>query len=173
MPDLNESQRRSVFRKVLETVDKKFMGPEPDTKVLAENHEREILQSTNPEDFEQRMNRMLRDLGASHTGFFHESAPRAAGRIAIAATFTKAETTDGSRWVFQDVHPGGVAAQAGIRPGDSHSGTKRKIESRNALLTIDQVEDSSFGRNACAPVHGDCAMGVNPRLQVGRRLSLP
>ena len=70
------------------------------------------------EDFEQAMNRMLRDLRASHTGFFHESAPRAAGRIAIAATFTKADTADGSRWVFQDVHPGGVAAQAGIRPGD-------------------------------------------------------
>src|SRR5438552_2035327 len=64
------------------------------------------------------MNRIIRDLGASHTGFFHKDAPRAAGRIAIAATFTKAETSDGARWVFQDVHPGGVAAQAGIRPGD-------------------------------------------------------
>src|SRR5438552_2013359 len=85
MPALNESQRRSVFRKVLETVDKKFMGPEPNTKALAENHGHEIVQSATAEDFEQRMNRMLRDLGASHTGFFHESAPRAAGRIAIAA----------------------------------------------------------------------------------------
>ena len=107
-----------MFRKVLDTVDKKFMGPEPDTKGLADTHEREVVQSATAEDFEQRMNRMLRDLGASHTGFFHESAPRAAGRIAIAATFTKAETSDGLRWVFQDVHPGGVAAQAGIRPGD-------------------------------------------------------
>ena len=30
----------------------------------------------------------------------------------------KADTADGLRWVFQDVHPGGVAAVAGIRPGD-------------------------------------------------------
>ena len=30
----------------------------------------------------------------------------------------KADTSDGLRWVFQDVHPGGVAALAGIRPGD-------------------------------------------------------
>jgi C-terminal processing protease CtpA/Prc len=30
----------------------------------------------------------------------------------------KAETADGLRWVFQNVHSGGVAEQAGIRPGD-------------------------------------------------------
>lgn len=36
----------------------------------------------------------------------------------MAATLTKAQTGDGMRWVFQDVHPGGVAAAAGIRPGD-------------------------------------------------------
>ena len=59
-----------MFRKVLETVDKKFMGPEPDTKGLADTHEREVVQSATAEDFEHRMNRMLRDLGASHTGFF-------------------------------------------------------------------------------------------------------
>jgi carboxyl-terminal processing protease len=118
MPALNETQRRAVFQKVLGTVDKKFMGPEPDTKTLAQNHEQRVVQSSTAEEFEQTMNQMLKDLGASHTGFFHESAPRAAGRIAIAATFTKAETPDGSRWVFQDVHPGGAAAAAGIRPGD-------------------------------------------------------
>jgi C-terminal processing protease CtpA/Prc len=118
MPILNESERRSVFQKVLQTIDKKFMGPEADTKKLAEKHEQNVVQSTTGDEFEQAINQMLKDLGASHTGFFHESAPRAAGRIAIAATFTKAETPDGTRWVFQDVHPGGAAAQAGIRPGD-------------------------------------------------------
>ncbi len=114
----NESQRREVFTKVLQTVDKKFMGPDTDTKKLRHEHEHEIICSDTGEDFEQAVNRMLRQLGASHTGFFHESKPRAAGRIAIAATLQKAATADGARWVFQDVHPGGVAAQAGIRPGD-------------------------------------------------------
>src|SRR6266536_1020187 len=118
MPALTESQRRAVLRKVLEPADEKFMGPEPDTKGLAQKHDQHVVHSTTAEEFEQAMNRMLKDLGASHTGFFHESAPRAAGRIAIAATFTKAETSDGTRWVFQDVHPGGAAAQAGIQPGD-------------------------------------------------------
>jgi C-terminal processing protease CtpA/Prc len=36
----------------------------------------------------------------------------------MAATLTKADTRDGTRWVFQDVHPGGVAAAAGISRGD-------------------------------------------------------
>ena len=44
--------------------------------------------------------------------------PARAGRIALAATFMKAETPDGLRWVFQDVHPGGVAARRRHRPGD-------------------------------------------------------
>jgi len=124
---LNESQRREVLTKVLQTVGEKFMGADPDTKKLRQEHEHEIICSETGEQFEQTVNRMLRQLGASHTGFFHESKPRAAGRIAIAATLQKVDTADGLRWVFQDVHPGGVAAQAGIRPGD-------------ILLTVDEKE---------------------------------
>jgi hypothetical protein len=117
---LNEAQRRAVLEKVLETVDKKFMGPEPDIKRLRQQHESAVLQSTTTEEVEQAITSLLKDLGTSHTGCFHESKPRAAGRIAIAATFTKADTSDGTRWLFQDVHPGGVAAQAG-RP------TRRRV----------------------------------------------
>lgn len=91
----------------------------PDTKRLRQEHEASIVKSSDPDEFERAVNGMLQQLGASHTGFFHESKPRTAGRIAIAATFTKAQTRDGMRWVFQDVHPGGAAALAGIRPGDT------------------------------------------------------
>jgi len=118
MDALNESQRREVLQKVLDAIDRKFMGPEPDTKALREKHEPRVLRSATGEEFEQAIADLLKDLGTSHTGIFHEGRPRAAGRIAIAATFAKAETPDGQRWLFQDVHPGGVAAQAGIRPGD-------------------------------------------------------
>lgn len=113
-----ETQRRTVLSHVLAVVDRKFMGANVDTTVLRERHEQEIARAETKAEFEDAMNRMLRDLGASHVGFFHEATPRAAGRIAIAATFTKADTSDGHRWVFQDVHPGGVAEAAGIRPGD-------------------------------------------------------
>jgi C-terminal processing protease CtpA/Prc len=78
-----------------------------------------VVNSDTAEDFEQALDGVLRDLKTSHTGLFHEARPRSAGRIAMAATLTKAETaTDGHRWVFQDVHPGGVAAAVGIESGD-------------------------------------------------------
>ena len=118
MPFLNESQRRTVLSNVLDTINKKFMGSDPDIAKLRETNEAEIVKAETSEEFEDALNRMLRQLGTSHTGFFHESRPRAAGRIAIAATLMKADTADGARWVFQNVHPGGVAAQAGVRSGD-------------------------------------------------------
>jgi C-terminal processing protease CtpA/Prc len=113
-----EAQRRTILDHVLTVVDRKFMGADPDTAALRERHEQRVVSAPTKTDFEDAMNGMLRDLGASHVGFFHEATPRAAGRIAIAATFTKADTADGHRWVFQDVHAGGAADAAGIRPGD-------------------------------------------------------
>jgi C-terminal processing protease CtpA/Prc len=115
---LTESERRTLFSNVLSVVNKKFMGSDPPIANLKEAHESQIAQSDTPEQFEEAVNQMLRQLGTSHTGFFHESRPRAAGRIAIAATLMKADTPDGTRWVFQNVHPGGVASRAGIRAGD-------------------------------------------------------
>ena len=114
----SEQDRRAVLDAVLRIVDTKYMGPEVDTSSLRATHQERVVGSADPAEFEAAMNGLLKDLGVSHTGFFHESTPRAAGRIAIAATFTKAETSDGERWMFQDVHPGGVAASAGIKPGD-------------------------------------------------------
>jgi carboxyl-terminal processing protease len=94
------------------------MGPDVDTQALRERHETKIVGAETSEAFESAVGSLLKDLGASHTGFFHEATPRTAARVALAATFTKADTPDGTRWVFQDVHPGGVAAVAGVRPGD-------------------------------------------------------
>jgi carboxyl-terminal processing protease len=118
VPFLQEAQRRAVFEKILALLESKFAGPAPDLKKLRAEHEFAVLTSETPDAFESAVDALLRALGTSHTGFFHESRPRAAGRIAIAATLMQAETDDGLRWVFQDVHPGGVAANAGIRPGD-------------------------------------------------------
>lgn len=122
MEFVTEAQRLQVLVKVLDIIDKKFApvnGNVPDTTRLRQEHEASIVNSSDSDQFERAMNGMLQQLGASHTGFIHESKPRAAGRIAIAATFTKAQTADGLRWVFQDVHAGGAAALAGIRPGDT------------------------------------------------------
>jgi C-terminal processing protease CtpA/Prc len=103
---------------VLTIIDRKFMGPAVDLSSLRARHEHAVVGSETPEAFEQALTNVLKDLGTSHTGCFHEGRPRVAGRVAIAATFAKAETADGMRWVFQDVHPAGVAARAGVRSGD-------------------------------------------------------
>jgi C-terminal processing protease CtpA/Prc len=124
---LTESARRDVFQRVLTIIDRKFMGPAVDLSSLRARHEHAVVGSETPEAFEQALTNVLKDLGTSHTGCFHEGRPRVAGRVAIAATFAKAETADGMRWVFQDVHPGGVAARAGVRSGD-------------VLLTIDDQD---------------------------------
>ena len=120
MPD-RERERSAVLWKVVDTAERKFVDPKlngADLRSLASQSENDILKSDTTEEFEQHINALLQNLGTSHTGFFHESRPRSPGRIAIAATFMKSDTPDGYRWVFQDVHTGGVAAGAGIRPGD-------------------------------------------------------
>lgn len=118
---MNESERRQVFRKTVEITISKFADPKlngVNFEQLAAEDEAAIVSASEPEEFERRMNDLLQKLGTSHIGFFFGDRPRSPGRIAIAATFKKVETPDGERWAFQDVHPGGVAARAGITPGD-------------------------------------------------------
>lgn len=71
-----------------------------------------------PEAFELAMHDLVRSLGTSHTGFFHQSVRRVPARLAIGANFRKVETPDGLRWVVQDVHEGGPAHRAGLRSLD-------------------------------------------------------
>jgi hypothetical protein len=64
------------------------------------------------------MRDLVRKLGTSHTGFFHQSVRRVPARLAIGATFSRVESSDGVRWVACDVHEGGPAASAGLKSGD-------------------------------------------------------
>lgn len=143
-----EVQRRTVLNHVLSVIDRKFMGAEPDTNALREKHEEKVARAQTRAEFEDALNHMLRDLGASHVGFFHEATPRAAGRIAIAATFTKADTSDGQRWIFQDVHPGGIAEAAGIRPGDVllRIGEKEYVPPDATPFTLGETYDLTVRR---------------------------
>jgi C-terminal processing protease CtpA/Prc len=58
----------------------------------------------------------LAELHTSHLGFFHGSARRASSRAALSATYIADETPYGKRWIFQDIHSGGAASNAGIKP---------------------------------------------------------
>ena len=60
------------------------------------------------------MHDLVRRLGTSHTGFFHQSVRRVPARLAIGATFSRVELPEGTHWVAQDVHAGGPAHAAGL-----------------------------------------------------------
>jgi C-terminal processing protease CtpA/Prc len=78
----------------------------------------QILRSTNDEEFEKQIQDLLAELKTSHTGFRHSKSAKIPGRHAIAATFMRCNFDGEERWMFQDVHEGGPAHAAGLRPGD-------------------------------------------------------
>lgn len=102
-----------------------------------------------PESFELAMHDLVRSLGTSHTGFFHQSVRRVPARLAIGVNFRKVETADGFRWVVQDVHEGGPADKAGMKPLD--------VLSRIDDAPVNPPEQPMF------------PMGTNPRITVERQ----
>lgn len=121
MPDLSVRQRESILNAVDRRVKDKFYDPHlngiPWNQRVAETKE-SIIQSRRNEEFEAKINALLRELKVSHVGFFHESSPKTPGRTAISATFHKYVGADGIQWMFQDVHEGGPASLAGVQTGD-------------------------------------------------------
>jgi carboxyl-terminal processing protease len=120
--ELTEAQRASIFQKVVEVTACKFADPKMngrDWKGISAAAKAQIIHAEDRAEFEKLVNDMLQKLGTSHIGFFHGDRPKSPGRIALAASFLQANIADGMRWMFQDVHPGGLAARAAIEPGDA------------------------------------------------------
>lgn len=118
---LTSKAKHEVFAGVLSALDKKFYKPElleNEWHEAVANHRASIEGAPTLEAFEQAVTDLLKNLKTSHVGFFHQSAQRASSRAALSATYLADETTQGPRWIFQDVHDGGAAALAGIQPGD-------------------------------------------------------
>jgi carboxyl-terminal processing protease len=117
---LTLSQRRDVFDRVLECIERKCVwtaaAPER-VGQLRERYEQPLLDSASPEQFERLMTEMLRELG-SHAGIIHRTAHRRPARQSIAAVLAPGQTERGPRWVFRDVWSDGPAARSGIREGD-------------------------------------------------------
>src|SRR5262245_22149546 len=93
-------------------------GRDPKWRALFSEELENITRAASPAEFEARMNAVITRGGLSHVALFHESAQRAPARYAINATFCPIDTPHGKRWLFEDVHEGGPAHTAGIRPGD-------------------------------------------------------
>ncbi|MBN9657610.1 MAG: hypothetical protein J0H49_05495 [Acidobacteria bacterium] len=119
-PRLTREQRASVYDKACGKISKLYFDPDfrgvDWRRLVAENREA-VISETEPERFETAVHDLVRQLGTSHTGFFHESVRRVPARLAIGATCVR-DPSDPDHWVIRDVHQGGPAAKAGIRPCD-------------------------------------------------------
>lgn len=130
MDRVDRKQREAILAAVQRAVQTKFYDPKLKGLNWAAEVERvrdEIVSADDPTEFEKSVNALLKRLGASHTGFFHESIRRATAKMALSATFFEYKNGGDPRWMFQDVHEGGPADLAGIKAGD-------------VLLTVDGKE---------------------------------
>jgi C-terminal processing protease CtpA/Prc len=119
--NLNLDERTKILDKVCRLVESKHFNPAMngvDWKSLVQSRREQILASTEPEAFEKEVNRLVADLKTSHTGFRHAGMRNIPARNAINATMQRIAVNGSERWMFQDVHQGGPAYSAGIRPGD-------------------------------------------------------
>jgi carboxyl-terminal processing protease len=93
-------------------------GADVDWRALFEMHRASLRLCDSESDLEERLNGILARSGLTHAQFFSDTPSKVPARMALAAT-TQAVDFDGApRWMFQDVHPGGPADHAGIKPGD-------------------------------------------------------
>ncbi len=119
--NLTLDERTKIFDKVCRLVQTKHFDPAMngvDWKALAQSRRAEILACTEPEVFEKEVQNLMAELKTSHTGFRHAGMRNIPARHAINATMQRIAVNGGERWMFQDVHQGGPAYSAGIRPGD-------------------------------------------------------
>ena len=119
--NLTLDERIKIFDKVCRLVATKHFDPGMngvDWNALARDHRDQILACTDPEMFEKEVHKLVAELKTSHTGFRHAGMRNVPARHAINATLQRIGADGSERWMFQDVHQGGPAFAAGIRPGD-------------------------------------------------------
>ena len=119
--NLNLDERTKIFDKVCRLVETKHFNPGMngvDWNALAQSRKKQVLACTEPEAFEKEVGRLVAELKTSHTGFRHAGMRNIPARHAINATLQRIGVNGTERWMFQDVHQGGPAYSAGIRPGD-------------------------------------------------------
>lgn len=118
---LDGHAREKIYARVCELVEKKHFDPHwngVNWTELAANRKADILRASTDEQFEKQMQELLNALKTSHTGFRHSRSPNVPARLAISATFMRCTFDGEERWMLQDVHEGGPAYVAGLRPGD-------------------------------------------------------
>jgi C-terminal processing protease CtpA/Prc len=124
--NLTLDERKKIFDKVCRLVETKHFNPAMngvDWKALVQSRRDQILACDGAEAFEKEVHKLVAELKTSHTGFRHAGMQNIPARHAINATLQRFAVNGTERWMFQDVHRGGPAYLAGIRPGDLLLGT--------------------------------------------------
>jgi len=118
---LTRSEREELFQRIDDAVQEKFYDPHfngRNWKQIVAQHRQQIIDSSSDPAFEASVTDMLDELGSSGLGILGTHTP-VTPRSSINASFRPVYTdTEGLRWAFQDVLPGGVADRAGIKPAD-------------------------------------------------------
>lgn len=118
---LSYRQRGRIFDRVYQLVTKHYFDPRfngSDWPNIAQASRKDVLAIDDSEAFELAVHGLVRRLGTSHTGFFHQSVRRVPARLAIGATFSRTVSDAGAHWIASDIHHGGPADLAGLNPGD-------------------------------------------------------
>jgi hypothetical protein len=118
---LDRKQKGELLDKAASLVERKYFDPDFDVakwRALVEARGPQILDGGSAEDFERQMHDPVSQLGSSHTAFYHRNWRPLPPRQSICATLQQCESTDGLRWMLQDVQEGGPAHAAGLRQGD-------------------------------------------------------
>ena len=115
---LSFAQRAEVFDKTAAKITKDYFDPKfngVDWPAIVKERRAGIVSLEEPEAFEMAMHDLVRSLGTSHTGFFHQSVRRVPARLAIGATFGKTDSGGHQTWMARDVHDGGPAQVSGLK----------------------------------------------------------
>ena len=159
--NLTLDERTKIFDKVCRLVETKHFNPAMngvDWKSLVQSRREQILACTEPQAFEKEVHRLVAELKTSHTGFRHAGLRNIPARHAINATMQRIAVDGSERWMFQDVHQGGPAYSAGIRPGDLLLGSGER--------DIRPPEDLTFSAGESASLLIEKLSGGRQRIQV-------
>jgi C-terminal processing protease CtpA/Prc len=144
---LTLEERTKIFDKVCRLVETKHFNPSMngvDWDALAKDRRDQILASAEPETFEKEVQTLVAELKTSHTGFRHAAMRNIPARHAINATMQRIAVSESECWMFQDVHQGGPAYSAGIRPGDLLLGNSEREIRPPDDLTFSVGESASL-----------------------------
>lgn len=118
---LTRSQRETIVNKIQRLVREKYFDPGFDDgawDAIVDQHRKSIIDAETVPSFERAVAIMLAEMAPSPLALLSQRTLIAPPN-AINASFSIRAIEGQPHWVFKDILPGGVAAQAGIKAGDA------------------------------------------------------